>query len=296
MSIRQVVHFVITIVIVAAAVLLSRALWNRYMNSPWTRDGRVRADVINIAADVPGVVVRVPVTDNQLVHKGDLLFVVDPARYRLALDQARARLAASKAMVTMRQQQAERRANLDGIAVSAESREDAMSQADSAAAVYQEAEVAVATAALNLHRTEVRAPVDGYVTNLNVHPGDFATAGGAKLALIDKNSFWVYGYFEETKLHLLHPGDQVDIRLMGAAPPLRGHVESFSSGITDRDNPTGKELLSDVNPVFNWVRLAQRIPVRIRIDRLPDNVHLVAGMTCTVVALPPEQKSGKRRS
>ncbi len=296
MNIRKVVHVVITIVIVAVAVLLGRALWNRYLNSPWTRDGRVKADVINIAADVPGIVVQVPVKDNQMVHRGDLLFVVDPARYRLALDQARARLAASKAMMTMRQQQAERRAKLDGIAVSAENREDTLSQADAAAAAYQEARVAVETAALNLHRTEVRAPVDGYVTNLNVHPGDFATSGGAKLALIDKNSFWVYGYFEETKLHLLHEGDQVDIRLMGNAQPLQGHVESFSRGITDRDNPTGKELLSDVNPVFNWVRLAQRIPVRIRIDHLPDNVHLVAGMTCTVVARPPEQQSGKRQS
>ncbi|TWJ17583.1 efflux RND transporter periplasmic adaptor subunit [Geobacter argillaceus] len=293
MKIRHLLQFVITVAIVAAAALLSRTLWQQYINSPWTRDGKVRADVINIASDVSGIVVRVSVKDNQLVHKGDLLFVVDPERYRLALDQAKARLAASKAVMTMRRQEAERRANLDGIAVSAESRENAMSQADSAAAAYQEAEVAVETATLNLRRTEVRAPVAGYIANLNVHPGDFATAGAANLALIDKNSFWVYGYFEETKLHLLHQGEQVEIRLMGTTSPLQGHVESFSRGITDHDNPTGRELLSDVNPVFTWVRLAQRIPVRIRIDHLPDNVPLVAGMTCTIVARPPVQQSSK---
>lgn len=296
MKIRYLLHFVITIAIVAAAALLSRALWERYMNSPWTRDGKVRADVINIAADVSGIVVRVAVRDNQLVHKGDLLFTIDRERYRLALDQAKARLSGSKAMMTMREQEAARRAQLDGIAVSAENRDNAKSQADSATATYQDAEVAVETARLNLNRTEVRAPVDGYIANLNVHPGDFATSGVAKLALIDKNSFWVYGYFEETKLHLLHQGDPVEIRLMGSTPPLSGHIESFSRGITDHDNPTGHELLSDVNPIFNWVRLAQRIPVRIRIDRLPDNVPLTAGMTCTIVARPPVQQSIRRPS
>lgn len=296
MKLRYLLHFIITIAIVAAAVLLSRALWERYMDSPWTRDGKVRADVINIASDVSGIVVRVAVKDNQLVHKGDLLFTIDRERYRLALDQAKARLAASKAMMTMREQEAERRANLDGIAVSAESRDNARSQADSATATYQDAVVAVETARLNLSRTEVRAPADGYIANLNVHPGDFATSGVAKLALIDKNSFWVYGYFEETKLHLLHQGDRVEIRLMGNTPPLVGHIDSFSRGITDHDNPTGRELLSDVNPIFNWVRLAQRIPVRIKIDNLPDNVPLAAGMTCTIVAQPAVQKTIKRRS
>ena len=289
MKIRQLFHFVITIAILVAAILISRALWSRYMNSPWTRDGRVRADVINIAADVSGIVVRVAVSDNQLVHKGDLLFTVDRERYRLALEQAKARLAASKAVMTMREQESERRAHLEGVVVSTENRENARSQADSATATYQDAEVAVETAKLNLDRTEVHAPVDGYITNLNVHPGDFATSGVAKLALIDKHSFWVYGYFEETKFHLLHLGDQVEIRLLGNAPLLKGHIESFSRGITDHDNPTGHELLSDVNPIFNWVRLAQRIPVRIKIDTIPDNVPLAAGMTCTVIARPPLQ-------
>jgi len=279
----MIIRFVCTITIFAAAVLLSRALWNRYMNSPWTRDGKVRADVITVAADVSGIVVRVAVHDNQVVHKGDLLFMVDRERYRLALAKANALLAARKADMTMRQQESDRRARLESVVVSAENRDNAKSQADSAEAMYDDAMVAAETARLNLKRTEVRAPVDGYITNLNVHPGDFASAGEAKLAVIDKNSFWVYGYFEETKLHLLHVGDSVEIRLMGNVPVLKGRIESFSRGITDHDNPTSHELLSDVNPVFNWVRLAQRVPVRVTIDHIPDNVSLAAGMTCTVV-------------
>jgi RND family efflux transporter MFP subunit len=286
MKLRILFQVVCTIIVLAAAVLLSRALWDRYMNSPWTRDGRVRADVIKVAADVSGIVVHVAVKDNQPIRRGDLLFTVDRERYRLALDRANALLAARKAEMAMRQQEAERRARLENVVVSAEIRENARSQADSAAAMYQEALVAVQTAKLNLDRTEVRAPVDGFITNLNVHPGDFASAGEAKLAVIDRNSFWVYGYFEETKLSLLHQGDPVDIRLLGDAPVLKGHIESLARGISDHDNPTSRELLSDVNPVFNWVRLAQRVPVRVRLDNIPAGVSLAAGMTCTVIVHP----------
>ena len=286
MNLRKSLQVVITIAVVAAAVLSSMSLWNRYMNSPWTRDGRVRADVVNVAADVSGPVIRVAVKDNQLVYKGDLLFSVDRERYRLALAKAAALVAARRTEMTMRQQESERRARLESVVVSAEVRENSRSQADSASAMYDEAMVEAETAKLNLARTEVRAPVDGYITNLSVHPGDYASVGRAMLAVIDKNSFWVYGYFEETKLHLLHRGDRVDIRLMDNAPMLKGHVESLARGISDHDNPTGHELLSDVNPVFNWVRLAQRVPVRIKLDPVPEKVHLAAGMTCTVIARP----------
>jgi RND family efflux transporter MFP subunit len=290
MKLRSLIRFVCTITIFAASIFIGKALWNRYMNSPWTRDGKVRAEVVNVAADVSGIVVRVAVKDNQLVHKGDLLFTVDRERYALALSQANARLAARKAEMVLKVQEADRRAKLDGIVVSTENRENARSQADSAEALYQEAVVAVDTAKLNLDRTQVRAPVDGYISNLNIHNGDFATAGVAKLAVIDKNSFWVYGYFEETKLRLLHLGDPVEIQLLGSAPALMGHIESMSNGISDHDNPAGRELLSDVNPIFNWVRLAQRVPVRIKIDQLPKDVQLVAGTTCTVIARPPVQQ------
>jgi multidrug resistance efflux pump len=296
MKTKILVRFVCTITIFAASIFIGKTLWNRYMNSPWTRDGKVRADVINVAADVSGIVVQVAVKDNQLVHKGDVLFTVDRERYALALSQASARLAASKAQMAMKQQEAERRARLDGVVVSTENRENARSQADSAEALYQEAVVAVDTAKLNLDRTQVRAPVDGYISNLNVHNGDYATAGAAKLAIIDKNSFWVYGYFEETKLRLLHIGDPVEIQLLGYTTALKGHIESLSSGISDHDNPTGRELLSDVNPIFNWVRLAQRVPVRIKIDQLPKGIKLVAGTTCTVIARPALQVQDQHKS
>jgi RND family efflux transporter MFP subunit len=283
MKLKPLISFLLTLSIFTTAVLLCFVLWNRYMNSPWTRDGRVRAEIINVAADVSGTVVNMAVHDNQVVRKGDLLFIVDRDRYRLALLQAQARLESAKKTMLMRLRESERRADLGSEVVSGENRENAKSQAEVASALYEEARTGVEVAKLNLQRTEVRSPVDGYITNLAVHAGDYVTAGAAKLALVDKNSFWVYGYFEENRLHLLRPGDPVEIRLMGFRSPLRGYIESVSRGITDRDNPTGRELLSDVNPVFNWVRLAQRVPVRVRIERIPDNLPIAAGMTCTVV-------------
>lgn len=292
MKFRKLLQFACTVVILSAAILLSMVLWNQYMDSPWTRDGRVRADVIKVAADVSGIVANVAVKDNQLVHRGDLLFTVDRERYRLALDQANAVLASRKAEMAMKQQEAQRRERLENVVVSTEARENSRSQADSATAMYQDAQVMVETAKLNLRRTEVRSPVEGYITNLGVHPGDFATAGVAKLAVIDRNSFWVYGYFEESKIHLLHLEDAVDIRLLGDEPVLKGHIESLARGIADHDNPTSRELLSDVNPVFNWVRLAQRVPVRVRLDPLPAGVRIAAGMTCTVIVRPvPHRKA-----
>jgi len=287
MKLKSSVSFLCTIAIFAAALFFGKSLWNRYMNSPWTRDGKIRADVVNVAPDVSGLVVRVAVKDNQLVHKGALLFTVDRERYALALSQAKARLAASKAQMVMKQQEAKRREQLDGVVVSTENRESARSQADSAEAFYQEALVAVDTAKLNLDRALVRAPVDGYVSNLNIHVGDFAAAGTAKLALIDKNSFWVYGYFEETKIPRVHVGDRAVVRLLSGGIDIQGHVDSLSSGIADRDNPTSdNDLLADVNPIFTWVRLAQRVPVRVHLDSVPAGMHLAAGMTCTVTLLP----------
>jgi RND family efflux transporter MFP subunit len=292
MKYRAVLKFFCTMVVLASAILLGRSLWNRYLNSPWTRDGRVRADVIKVASDVSGLVVGVSVRDNQQVRKGELLFTIDRERYRLALEKAEAALAARKAELAMRQQEAERRRQLENIAVSAELFQNALSQVESSSAACDEARAAVETAKLNLQRTEVRSPVNGYVTNLNVHGGDFASAGEAKLALIDKNSFAVYGYFEESKLQQLHLGDPVEIMLLGGDHPLRGKIESLAHGIADRDNPTSRELLSDVNPVMNWVRLAQRVPVRIRLDQVPKGMQLSSGMTCTVIVRP--ESSGGR--
>lgn len=317
MSVKSIFRLIVTLLIFFLAIFLAWTLWQHYMVSPWTRDGRVRADVVNIAPDVSGQVVQLPVRDNQQVKQGDLLMEIDPARYQLALQQAEAAVAARKsdldvrhaevdvrrADLSMRQAQARRRADVDALVVSRESREDAGSQVTASQAQFQAAQAqyqsaqanyqaAIAqrdTAKLNLERTKVYSPVDGYITNLNVRRGDFATAGAAKIAVIDSHSFWVYAYFEETKLPLLAVGDHAKIKLINGAE-LSGHVDSIARGIYDRDNPQSRELIADVNPTFNWVRLAQRIPVRIHLDKVPDNVLLASGLTCTVVLEPGSNK------
>ncbi|HKR46806.1 MULTISPECIES: efflux RND transporter periplasmic adaptor subunit [Paraburkholderia] len=285
MTIRNLIGFIATAIIFVVAILVGRVLWVHYMDEPWTRDGRVRAEVVNIAPDVSGAVVELPVKDNQFVHKGDLLMQIDPSHYQIAVEQAEAAVAARKAELTMRQDDARRRADMDSEVVSAENRENASHTANSAQAQYQQAIAALDAAKLNLERTRVVSPVDGYITNLQVFQGDYAISGQAKLAVVDSHSFWVYGYFEETKLPHVKVGNKADIKLMSGGT-LQGHVESISRGIYDRDNPQSRELLADVNPTFNWVRLAQRVPVRIHIDKVPDDMVLAAGTTCTVVVKP----------
>ncbi|MDF0604753.1 efflux RND transporter periplasmic adaptor subunit [Neisseriaceae bacterium TC5R-5] len=282
MRLQLLVRYLITLLLLALAIWLGKALWDHYMYSPWTRDGRVRADVVNIAADVSGIVTQVAVKDNQLVRKGDILFVIDNSRYIAALAQANANLDNYKTEKSRRSSEAARRNAVDNAVVSAENRETASFAAASAGAQYQAALAARDLAQLNLQRTVVRAPVAGYVSNLNVHIGDFAAVGAAKLALLDSQSFYVEGYFEETKLPLLRAGAKVDIILLSGNTRLQGHIVSIARGITNRDAGTGRELLADVNPTFNWVRLAQRIPVRIALDKLPSGQILVAGTTCTV--------------
>ncbi|MFQ6574599.1 efflux RND transporter periplasmic adaptor subunit [Pseudomonas sp. UM16] len=278
-----------TLLVLAAAVVIGRQLWVHYMNTPWTRDGRVRADIINVAADVPGYVVDVPVRDNQLVKKGDVLLQIDPEHYEVAVKQAQALVASRKATWEMRKVNAHRRADMDNLVISRENRDDASNIANSALADYQHAQAQLAAAELDLKRTRILATVDGYVTNLNVHRGDYARTGEPKMAVVDKDSFWVYGFFEETKLPHVKVGDQADLQMM-SGEVLKGHVESISRGIYDRDNPQSRELIADVNPTFNWVRLAQRVPVRIHIDEVPEGFLLAAGTTCTVVVKPAKDQ------
>ena len=240
MTLKSVISLLATLLILLVAVFIGRTLWVNYMDTPWTRDGRVRADVINVAADVSGIVVDVPVRDNQLVKKGDLLMRIDPDHYRIAVKQAESLVASRKATLEMRQLNARRRAEMDEMVVSRESRDDAHNTAAAAMADYEQAKAQLDAARLNLERTRVVAQVDGYVTNLNVHRGDYARVGEAKMAVIDKNSYWVYGYFEETKLPYIREGDPVDMQLM-SGEHLKGHVESIARGIYDRDNPESRE-------------------------------------------------------
>jgi multidrug resistance efflux pump len=329
MKIAPLLRLSLTALIVLLAAVLGHALWKHYLYAPWTRDGRVRADVVRIAPDVAGLVSKVAVVDNQTVHKGDLLFTIDRDRYNYAVAQATANLQAAEASARaagasisaaqagaaereatyqMYAQQADRRQRIGDI-ISQEDRNNATATANSARASWRQAQasgnqasaareqalaavtqaqVALDQATLDLSRTEVRAPVDGYVTNLDVRVGDYASTGSPRLALIDSHSYYIYGYFEETKLPQLRVGDRVNIRLMSGGLRLPGTITGVARGITDSDNPTGSDLLSDVNPTFNWVRLAQRVPVRVAIDtsRLPDDALLAAGMTATIEVVP----------
>ena len=280
---KTILRFCITVALASCAIAVGYALWVRYMNAPWTRDGRVRADVVSVAPDVSGIITAVPVVDNQEVKKGDVLFVVDQARYRVALTQAQASLAGARLEAALKRQESQRRAALEAVVVSSENQQASLSAANTAGARVQIAESVVAAAQLNLERTRVFAPADGYVVNLNVHPGDYAVVGRALMAVVDRHSFRIDAYFEETKLSKIRPGDSADLRLLGSNINLAGHVVGFARAISE---PDVAGLLSNVNPTFHWVRLAQRIPVTIAFDALPETVLLSAGMTCTVVIRP----------
>ncbi|WP_407275837.1 efflux RND transporter periplasmic adaptor subunit [Halothiobacillus sp. DCM-1] len=281
-------RFLFSVLIVGLAAWLGWRLWQDYMDAPWTRDGRVRADIVQVTADVPGRVVAVAVQDNQLVKQGALLFRIDPARYELAVQTAEAALKQADIQLALKKDQAARRAGLDPSIVAHETQQDSKLAVRAAEAQRAAAQAALALARLNLERTAVRAPVAGTVTNLLLQPGDYAAVGAPKLALVQAHSFWVYGYFEETRLQKIALGDPAEVTLLGQTQPLKGRVTGIAPAITDRDNPVGADLTASVNPVFNWVRLASRIPVRIQLDPVPANMHLAAGMTCTVVIRPAD--------
>jgi multidrug resistance efflux pump len=274
-----------TIVIVIAALLVALWMWNHYERSPWTRDGRVRADVIRVTPDIGGLVTAVAVRDNQLVKAGDLLFVIDRPRYSLALEQADARIASARATLGQAQREAKRDLAL-GDLVAAEAHEQNVARVETARAALAEAVSGRDAASLDLHRTNVTASVNGVVTNLDLHPGDFVAAGQQAMALIDGDSLRVEGYFEETKLPQIRIGAPVTVRLMGEAQDLHGRVDSIAYGINDSSRSDSGNLLPTVEPTFSWVRLAQRIPVRVKLLQVPRDVRLIAGRTATVTIQP----------
>ncbi|MDX3925001.1 MAG: HlyD family secretion protein [Shinella sp.] len=284
-SLKTAGRVLVTLIVVAAAFGVGRELWNHYLNDPWTRDARLRADVIGIAPDVSGLVSEVVVKDNQPVKKGDVLFRVDRERFAIALAQAEAALEGRKAAFDQARRDRERQERL-GEAASVQQKEQAKTAENQAEANYRQAVADRDLARLNLDRSQIRAPVNGTVSNLSLRPGDYVSAGVARVALVDSDSLRVEGYFEETKLPRVHVGDRVSIRLMGQAGLLQGHVESIATGIEDRERTAGSGLLANINPTFSWVRLAQRVPVRIALDRVPDGAHLIAGLTATVEVLP----------
>lgn len=279
------IRIVITSLVVVLAVLAGYWLWQHYMLSPWTRDARVRADVVIIAPDVSGWVNELRVRDNQQVKAGDLLMAIDHERYQAAVDKARAIAETRQQQLRLREHEASRRASLGPQAISAELKENAQINADIARSEYREAQADLKLAELNLSRSQLRAPRSGQVTNLRLAQGNYVSAGQSVMALVDDSSFYVLAYFEETKLPRIHVGAPVKVWLMSASEALDGTVESISRGITDRNASPDTQLLANVEPTFNWVRLAQRIPVRIRLDKLPEDLNLSAGMTASVTVM-----------
>lgn len=281
----------VTLTATVAAALVGWWLWDFYMLSPWTRDARVLVNTGLVSPDVSGLITTINVVDNQKVAKGDVLFVIDRERFTLAVEQAEATVDQGQWTLKLAQDNAERDARLiarDSSAISAETAEASRSKAGEAAAALQLARSQLATARLNLERSTVKAPVNGLVTNLTATVGDYATRGTGVLALVDTDSFYVYAYFMETKLPAIKVGSEAEVRLMAGGTVLHGTVQGLSRAIA---NPTAVRggLLASVDPNFEWIRLAQRIPVRIALEKVPADVQLVAGMSATVV-IPPSRR------
>ena len=277
------VRICVTLMVVAGAGLVGRALWDTYMNAPWTRDARVRADVVGIAPDVSGLVSEVLVRDNAAVKKGDILFRVDRERFVIALEQAEAAVEGRAATLDQAKRDLARYTQLrERQVVSPQNAEQAQTALTQADAAYRQAVSDRNLARLNLERSEVKAPANGIVTNLELRRGDYVSTGKAVVALVDTDSLRVEGYFEETKLPRIHVGAPVTIRLMGEPVLLKGRVQSIAAAIEDRERTLSSGLLANINPTFNWVRLAQRVPVRIALEDVPPDIRLVAGLTATV--------------
>ncbi len=283
---RRILRIAVTLGILAGAAVAGVVIWGHYVTGPWTRDGQVLANVVDVAPEVSGRIVNLAVRDNQTVHRGDVLYEVDPVDYQVAVATAEAAVNSKLADMRLKQAEAARRAKLTTLSTSQEEMQSYQSSADVAVAAYASAQASLSQAHIDLDRTRVVSPVNGYVTNLQLRIGDYATKGGRNISILDSDSFWVAGYFEETKLSGIHVGDPALAALMGYRDPVRGHVESLARGISTPNTDPGALGLASVNPVFTWVRLAQRIPVRIHIDEVPDTVHLALGMTATVSVGP----------
>jgi RND family efflux transporter MFP subunit len=269
----------------AVALVMALVTWSYYVTAPWTRDGRIRVQVASVAPEVSGRITELHVADNHFVHKGEVLYVIDPFDFEVALRSNKASLQQKAADLQVKQVQSERRQHLSTLATSAEEQQVFAGTAVQARAALEAAQQQVDQSDVNLKRTRVRSPVNGYVTNLLMRVGDFAHQGTANVSIIDSDSYWIDGYFEETKMARVCIGDRVEAKLMGYAQPIMGHVATVTRGIGVSNAASGAQGLPNVDAVYTWVRLAQRIPVRIAIDQVPPGVPLVSGMTATVTIL-----------
>jgi multidrug resistance efflux pump len=282
-------RYLTTGVLVVAALVAARHGWLIYVTSPWTRDGMVRVQVANVAPQINGQISEVRTFDNQHVRKGDVLYVIEKFDFEVALENAKATILTREADLEVKKAQNARRALLTTLSTSIEEKQVFDGNAKMAEAALLAAKAAFSQADINLQRTEVRSPVDGYVTNLLMRVGDYARAGTPNVSVIDENSYWVDAYFEETKLANVHVGDEVEAVLLGYELPVKGRVESITGGISAANAANSTQGLPNVDPIFTWVRLAKRIPVRIKIDQIPADVPLIAGMTCSVSVIGGRQ-------
>ena len=279
---QRILALLITVAAVALAVVLSRETWHAYMATPWTRDGTVRVYVVTMAPEVSGRIVTLQVVDNQFVHKDELLMVIDPFDYEIAVRLGEATVQQAQANMQNAEREAERRRQLPMGAISTDERQNYDTEAVASRAQYQQALANLDQARENLRRTEIRSPVNGWVTNLLAQRGDYANKGQNEISVVDADSFWVDGYFEETNVGPIKVGDPAEVKLLGYPQTVHGHVDSTARAINVANAQPNGQGVATVNPIFTWVRLAQRIPVRIRIDSVPKGITLAAGMTATV--------------
>lgn len=284
-------RLLITLAVVIVAIVAGLALWDYYMNAPWTRDGRIRADVVVVAPDVSGLVTEVMVEDNQKVQKGDVLFRIDPDRFRFNLRQAEAMVEGRRAATEQTTEDYARYSKLSDAAVTQQRLEAAKAADLTAKAAYEQALADRDTAKLNLDRSVVRASVNGLITNMGLRPGAYVATGRGVMALIDDDTLRVEAYFEETKLPRIRVGAPTTVQLMGESEVLRGKVRSIAGGIAETGRADATNLLASVDPTFAWVRLPQRIPVRIALDRTANDPRLVSGRTATVSITAPDGRN-----
>ncbi|EFF0782168.1 TPA: efflux RND transporter periplasmic adaptor subunit [Escherichia albertii] len=281
MSIKTIKYFS-TILVAAVAILAGWWLWNYYMQSPWTRDGKVRAEQVTITPQVSGRIVELNIKDNQLVKAGDILFTIDKTPFQIAELNARAQLAKAQSDLAKANNEANRRRHLSQNFISAEELDTANLNVKAMQATVDAAQAMLKQAQWQLSQTDVRAPVSGWVTNLTTRAGDYADTGKPQFALVDSRSFYVVGYFEETKLRHIKEGAPAQITLYSDNRKLQGHVSSIGRAIYDQSVENDSSLIPDVKPNVPWVRLAQRVPVRFRLDSVPNNLTLVSGTTCSI--------------
>lgn len=272
-----------TIIIIIVAVFAGRWVWTDYMHTPWTRDGRIQADIVTVAPDVSGWVVSLNIKDGQTVKKGELLFSVDNKRYQAALEKTKATTESEFLSWQLAKHKYNRRVELNNQkAISEEDLELTRINKNISKANYNLAKTEQNLAQLNLDRTNIIASVSGQIINLNLRQGNYVRQGAAVFAIVKSDSFYVTGYFEETKIPLIYADQKATIALLSGGKQLTGHVISVGKAIANTNTQSNEQLLPQVQQTFNWVRLSQRIPVDIKLDILPENTQLSAGMTATI--------------